>query len=122
MHELTEMVEEMPVCPFKIKDRVMTKRLGFPAIGTVVGILPTFIMAGQRPITSILWDKLYPSWDKGFVINVVLDDEQKPYTFEEFKELAKPDLSDDFLKESYRKEVPLIINNMYPMDDLELVE
>ena len=104
-----------------IDDKVMSKKTGFPASGTVVAILkPEVWMKLENRDTSkyTVWNNLYPDWHTKLLIIVKFNEPQKNMTFEEL--LASfPDADVDRLKEYYDYELPLTEAAVYPIDDLE---
>ena len=121
MSDFLERVKKLEKCEIHVGDRVTSKRIGQIFTGTVISITPSFLLAGPAPITLKLWDEYYPGWQDSYICVVAYDQETKPYSFEEFKELTEASgYSPDALKEIYDK-TPLMGNNFYPAEDLEIL-
>lgn len=104
---------------FKIGDEVVTKKVGLPAIGRVVGIVSPEVITD--PMTR--WDKVYPDWKSGTVAYIKFKRPQRPLSLEEWKESIPPEIRDHALEEDleimYINSVHVTKFSMIPMCDLE---
>jgi len=131
---------------FSVGDKVVSKKTGLPAMGRVIGSLPSYIYgsimgAGCRFSSETqeimicypngggfaTWNKLYPDWPKKYVIFVELPAAQLSMSFEEFCDsysdyFEEKEYSLDEIKESYREHGVTTKLISYPEDDLELYE
>lgn len=135
-------LENSKECNLKLGDKVFTKKLGFPTIGTVIGIVdgmsflriilydqysmmkrtvpPFDIAVLSKSDNSVLFSHwlIYLSWPLKPVIHVEFDKPQKIYTLEEI-------LSYGWTNEEAERifnDQPLAGSSTYPIDDIELVE
>lgn len=116
---------------FKLGDRVVTKKLGLPQIGTVVTISDGFyVFSTKRP--KDIWFKIYPNWIDYPVYELKLHTPSRPVSFEEFindtsnainglSSVLNDDRMREFLKIQYNA-IPLYYFVQNPEEDLELME
>jgi len=122
---------------FNIGDKVVSKKTGLPAIGTVVGILTASIYChisrltilsnkqvvnGQGESCFITWNKLYPDWTEHMVYFLKLPQPQRTYSFAEFLTVLPADLDLEIAKKIYKERVGEADLIAYPEADLELFE
>jgi hypothetical protein len=96
--------------------RVISRRLGPPQIGTVIGVWHGPLWARLRERYGHRfdhWDRHYPDWRGGLVCTVLLDQPFAPMSLDEF--LAE---SPTATAEDYRRE-PAVPDVTYPLEDLE---
>lgn len=122
---------------FKIGDKVCTKKLGLPSVGTITGV---FVPRETQPnIAAKIWADVYPDWDKGLLYEVEFDRVQKTMSLEEFERYfvggsnMSSTFGEDFsppkeekalprkaIELAYANTVPSNYIGVYPEEDLEL--
>lgn len=115
---------------FSIGDRVMTKKLGLPAIGTVFGVLDpeTYLAAAilsGRDMSNTIWDNVCQDWKTQPVYYIKFSEPQRSLSFEEYKEYLEQKgfrHSNAEWKAYYLKECSPVLLTSHPEDDLDLFE
>lgn len=107
---------------FKLGDRVISKKTGFPVTGRVVGFLDARAYLYQmqwimrnNDFKMKRWDELYPDWQDKLIVYVYLDQPTKPVTEEEFR---KTNDNPNMIYSNVREQILI----SYPLDDLELFQ
>jgi hypothetical protein len=115
---------------FSIGDRVATKRIGLPVVGTVSGIIHPDINFFEN-VEKTKWD-IYPDWNQKYSYFVKFDEKVRIESFEDFKSSLNQSVLDGFsgilqeefisaqVRQMYEK-LPTYIFNIYPEDDLEII-
>lgn len=112
---------------FALYDRVFTKRIGLPSVGTIVAVYdPSYyvIMVNADISGSNNWTRWYPEWYEKNVYTLRFDSPQKMISLEEYEiAFQKRHDSDQFTTEQirgfYELNIPMVITYSYPEDDLE---
>lgn len=102
----------------KIGDRVTTKKISLPVVGTIVGFVTAdiYMIICGRPVTDFVgWNENYPEWTKGNVAIVKYDQPQYIMSYEEYLG-QEPDAT----LEEYQRDIPKSLIASYPEDDIEL--
>lgn len=112
---------------FKIGDRVVTKRLGVPTVGTVAGIVKGSFVAPHISIHAPIWDSQYPEWKNGLVYEIEFDKVQKTISLAEYRQFylgeAHQEINDPRAIElMYANQIPSAYIGVYPEEDLEAFE
>ena len=106
-----------------IGDSVMSKKTGFPASGTVAGLVVAPMYIGGRDISMFTrWNILYPDWTDKPIVYVVFAEAIRTATFEEFLEYLPENMKQYDPHTLYETQVPSTNMIAYPIDDLEVVE
>ena len=121
---------------FTLNDRVTSKNIGLPFVGTLYGIIDakTFIMdmiLGQRYRADAYfkWDEFCPDWKNENVCYVKYDSPQRPIAFSEYVEsyakyynIEIDEKMHDWLQNKYKEVVLEKMCCVHPEADLELFE
>lgn len=105
-----------------IFDRVTSKKLGPPMVGTVIGIYSAKDLVVETPLP--LMEQEYPAWNDGLLVQVKYDKPQRPVSLEEFIKIAEkfPEFENYSREEfdmAYQNSVKLTKIGIYPIEDLE---
>lgn len=106
-------------------DRVVTKRIGPPIIGTVVGIIEgqPFYELWSRPLIALAnWDQYYPEWKKGKVVTLSFEHSEFLYSVDELYNYALASIKKKVSADEVRQVLELVKLSKfahYPMDDVE---
>lgn len=75
---------------FKLGQRVVSKKLGLPMVGTVVGVVrgSWWLRKCGCPLELYSWTAVYPGWHEGFVYLVFVEGGQRLMSREEWKRLG----------------------------------
>lgn len=113
----------------KIFDRVTSKRIGPPMVGTVIGIYSAKdLMIEASPIPYL--DEKYPNWKDGLLVQVKYDKPQRPISFDEFFETIRGatkeldgfgDIKTEEIEMLYQNTIKLTKVAVYPLEDLEWI-
>jgi len=108
---------------FQINDRVVSKKTGLPAVGTIHSLMTVEMWLGRQGKTEVpqRWIDLYPDCGDKLIIGVKFDSPQKPVTLAEYCSGDQNGHSKVFLEEAYRY-LPNTICAEYPEDDLEFLD
>jgi hypothetical protein len=104
---------------FSLGNKVTSKKTGFPAVGTIIGVLDGLFWATNHP--SARWDELYPNWFMRPVYYVLYEKPQKHVTYEEFILGREQHAEHPILKMQYQL-LPVQNPVVYCEEDLELFE
>ena len=113
----------------KIGDRIMTKKIGMPATGTIIGLMVTgekyLSFLSRREEHFEYWTQLYPDWITEQVAIIEYDSPHKPLSKDELRDIMLEKLgyvpSDDVVDFEFNK-FPDCIYSFYPVEDLEVWE
>jgi hypothetical protein len=100
---------------FTIGQRVMSKKTGYPAVGTIVGITHPLLWHIQNG-KSQYWTSVYNDWSYKFIYTVMFDKKVPVCTREEFS-FGYDSLCPEFY---YQAQVQYSMFIAYPEDDLEV--
>lgn len=74
---------------FKIGDVVITRRMGYGAIGRILAIFDGYYFYQlHKTCNYTIWDQVYPEWREGMVVCLRLNTPQFLLTKEEFEKLC----------------------------------
>jgi hypothetical protein len=110
---------------FKFGDSVVSKKIGPPIIGSIVGqiigvaySLMSSEVLGLEPSLFQMWEKLYPGWRYKMIYHVYVSKACRIVSFDEFQELV-PHIKDTKLLINEYKKLPELSIHSYPQQDLE---
>ena len=109
---------------FNLKDRVTSKKLGLPMMGTVVSISDARFLTSNSPTgENPFWTENYPDWKDGCIVTVKFDKPQRLVSFQEFLNEIPPEVREETepveLDMHYQNGVKVSMFGNYPEDDLE---
>ncbi len=103
-------------------DVVVSKKTGYPASGTVAGmVVAPMYMAGRDQSYFSTWNELYPDWTEKPIVYVVFEEARRTVTFEEFIHYMPESMKNLDPKTLYETHIPTARIMAYPVDDLELL-
>lgn len=107
----------------KIGDLVMTKKLGLPTTGNIIGIVTSelFIKTMAPNPHMQAWGEQYPDWKDKLVILIQLTTPHKPISFDEFYNTNQEDISIEEAKVLYKFLVKPTTTVSNPIDDVEVL-
>jgi len=119
----------IPKSKFRVGDRVISKKTGLPASGTIINVQYAkyyrfeFYRAGKPdPLeTHQLWNELYPDWGENNVYIINMDEPMVPLTYEEYKKSwvqNNGETKDEIIRYAYNN-IPKQNFIVYPEEDLE---
>lgn len=103
----------------KINDRVITRKIGEPAIGRISCVFTGSRFKKISGQVDSFWDKYYPDWETKLVYGVEFSEEIKTLSYSEVLDIYKGDKN---LAKKIIDILPSYNFFYYPEDDLELFE
>jgi hypothetical protein len=111
---------------FKLGDKVVSKKTGYPGCGEVCGIVysAVYVASAQKNVSDFnCWNDLYPDWTDKPIVYVLFEEPRRTVTFEEFVKYIPDDRYRDYdLKTVYAFQIPFTRAVAYPIDDLEYLD
>ena len=111
----------------QIGDTVLTKSIGLPSTGKIVGMCTSEMFINYLsvllhfPIPSV-WPERYPQWTEKEVAFVEFPKRQRITSFASYCRALSDEVPVEDAKVLYKYGVPEVNLAMYPCDDLEVLE